>query len=227
MNAIAGFSQLLSAQAFGPIGNDRYQEYAESINESAQSLMTIMENMLLMSDLDKGVTELKDQAVDCGRETQRILALLAPDADVAGIQIAPFARDEWPLMAVDLRAFRQIMANLAGNAVRHAGRGATVHVNAVIAEGSVEFTVSDDGIGIARADLQRILQPFGDIEEQRLAHAGGLGLGLTVAKELSRLLGGSLNIETAAGDGLRATLSLPVSRLVGVSSDTTGKKVSA
>jgi signal transduction histidine kinase len=227
MNAIVGFSQLMSAEAYGPIGNDRYREYVGNVHDSAQSLMSIMENMIVMAELDSGETEMKDQAVDTGREMQRILALLTPDADESGVTLAPLANGGWPMLAVDLRAFRQIMVNLTSNAVQHAGSGAVLRLSTTVAPDAIEFMVVDDGVGIARDDLRRIMRPFEGAADPGIANPTGLGLGLNVARELSALLGGSLRITTGTGEGVSAKVSLPISRLVGIPTEMTYEQKSA
>lgn len=213
MNTIAGSTQLINAQAFGPLGHQRYREEAGAAHESAQSLMSIMENMVLMSELDSGDTALKEQAVDTGREIQRILGLMGAEAGETGVQVEAIQADGWPMISTDLRAFRQIITNLAGNAVRHAGRGASLRVMFDANDRSVTFTMIDDGKGMTQKDLQDILQPFHNDETVK---TNGIGLGLAVSRELAALLGGSLKITTAAGDGLRADLDFPASKLIGV-----------
>lgn len=217
MNTIVGFTQSVVAESHGPLNNERYKAQAGAANDSAQSLASIMENMILMSELDAGETDLRDQAVDSGREVQRIQGLLGAEAEVTGVIIAPPASGGWPLLATDLRAFRQILTNLAGNAVRHAGKGATLRISAETDENEVVFTVQDDGAGIALKDLRRILQlsPAGDITPQ--SDAGSIGIGIAVSRLLAGQLGGSLRITTDRGAGLIARFSLPASRLVGLS----------
>jgi len=183
---------------------------------NAQNLMTLVENMNLMAELESGQTQLRDQAVDSAREIRRILALMEPEAQDAGVRISPMSGDGWPTIAVDLRAFRQIMTNLISNAVRHAGAGARLHVSTTTTDEFVTLSVADDGAGIDPAELRKVLHPASFAPQNPRPDNNSLGLGLTVAKELTGLLDGRLDIESRRGEGLTAHLHLPASRLIGI-----------
>ncbi|WP_417514544.1 ATP-binding protein [Minwuia sp.] len=216
MNAIVGFSEMMNAEIFGPINNRKYREYSASIHVSAEQLMNIIENMIGMAELDAGKKILQRETVDSLVEIRRAIGLFAPEAEEDGVSLWIDETADWPLLAFDRRAFRQIIGNLVSNAVRHAGPGSTARVSTVMDRDQLRIIISDDGVGIPRHELKRILQPFEGVADPAFANAKGIGLGLTMARELAAMHGGSIRIDTVPGNGVSVTVILPQDCVVGV-----------
>ncbi|WP_416897763.1 MAG: ATP-binding protein [Minwuia sp.] len=216
MNAIMGFSELMSAEALGPFQNPKYREYAGNVHGSAQRLMAIIDNMITLADLDDGNVRLQREAVDVLGEIRRAAAMVRPDADAAGILLEIDRDAPWPVLVMDRRSLRQILGNLIGNAAKHAGSGVRVVMSASIDRESVRISVTDDGVGIADADIHRIMQPFESVADPAFANADGIGVGLAVARQLAAIHSGEVSIRPRPGGGLIATLILPATCLAGV-----------
>jgi signal transduction histidine kinase len=111
----------------------------------------------------------------------------------------------------DSGKLRQILLNLLSNAVKFTDSG-EIRVQGHLNGDTAEFSVADDGIGIADENLQRIFEPFWQVQQSATRRAGGTGLGLSVSRSLARLLGGEIRAESKLGEGSKFTLTLPTHR---------------
>ncbi len=154
--------------------------------------------------------QLQDEAVDLSSLTRDVVRLLQPQAETAGVALA--IEDPGPPVMVrgDERRLRQVLLNLAGNALKFtpSGGGATI---AVIArpDGASEIAVRDTGIGIAAVDLPHVMEPFRQVDGSITRSQEGIGLGLAICDRLVRLHGGSLSLVSELGKGTVATILLP------------------
>ena len=120
-----------------------------------------------------------------------------------------------PTVLVDERAMFQVLLNLATNAVRYGFDGGHVILSArLLADGSVEVVVEDDGPGIAAADLPRVMEPFQRVDSKHHRHIQGTGLGLPIVKRLVELHTGTFVLDSEPGRGTRAVIRLPADRVV-------------
>ena len=134
---------------------------------------------------------------------------------VRSITIASHYDGDVPTVMVDERAMFQVLLNLATNAVRYGRDGGSVTLTARrLADGSAEVVVTDDGPGIAAADLPRVMEPFHRIDNPSTRHIQGTGLGLPIVKRLVELHTGTFTLESEPGKGTRAFVRLPASCVV-------------
>jgi len=208
LNAIMGFSDIMRQRLFGPM-SDRYAEYAELIHESGSHLLELINDVLDMSKIEAERFELAREDFDAREAITAVLRLMRGQADRAGIQLRGVL-PAGPLEAdADRRALKQIGINLLSNALKFTPKGGSVTLT-VQARGPVlELVVTDTGVGISSADLDRLGKPYeqaGDAEQRQ----GGSGLGLSLVRAFAKLHGGDMTIESAEGEGTTVTVRMPV-----------------
>jgi signal transduction histidine kinase len=212
LHAVIGFSDLIVNQSAGPIGDRRYLSYAEDIRASATHLLELMTEVLDHAKAEAGHLELIEEPVDLAQVIGFAVRMLKPRADDAGVEIDAH-RTVCAVMG-DERRLRQIMINLLTNAVKFTPAGGRVAIDCreCVDDGGISIDVTDTGIGIAEADLERIFEPF-----ERLGGSGGpegSGLGLPLTRRLVELHGGDIHVASRLGVGTTITIDLPPARTI-------------
>jgi signal transduction histidine kinase len=214
LNAIIGFAELLAGEAFGPLGNPRYRQYAEDIHRSGTHLLGVINDVLDLSKLNAGRLALEEDEIEVGAAVGEAAQMMRVQAASAGLRLVETVEPELPLLRVDPRRLRQILVNLLSNAVKFTPSGGEVRLDAARLGDGVAIVVADTGIGIDPADIPRALERFGQVDGRLARKHEGTGLGLPLSKSLMELHGGRLEIESAgAGAGTRVTLAFPAFRL--------------
>ncbi|UCH73473.1 MAG: PAS domain-containing protein [Rhodospirillales bacterium] len=212
LNAIIGFSEVISNQTFGPVGIDKYLEYAHDIHESADHLLAVVNDILDLSKIEAGRATLVLEDVDASDLVDSCLRLIHGRAAEARLQLRRQVDATLPKLRVDPLKIKQILINLLSNAIKFTRSGGTVTIRvAPIPEGGVLFAVSDTGIGIAQQDMAKAIETYGRIERDASQRVEGTGLGLPLAKALAELHGGELVIDSRAGKGTTVEVRLPAS----------------
>jgi len=212
LNAIIGFSEVISNETFGPVGIDKYLEYARDIHDSADHLLAVVNDILDLSKIEAGRATLVLEDVEAAELVDSCLRLIHGRAADARLQLRRMIEESLPRLRVDPLKLKQILINLLSNAVKFTRSGGTVTLRAFsTAEGGVAFAVSDTGIGIAEEDLSKAIETYGQVESTDGVRVEGTGLGLPLAKALAELHGGELKIESSAGKGTTVTVILPPS----------------
>jgi two-component system cell cycle sensor histidine kinase PleC len=213
LNAINGFSEIMLAEMYGPLGDSRYADYAQDIHNSGQHLLALINDILDMSKIEAGKMTLHFEPLAICDVVEDAARLVRTKADAAGLALEVVVSD-LPEVEADYRALKQVLLNLLSNAVKFTPRGGRVRVIAAPAEGEggarVRLSVQDTGIGIAPEDLARLARPFEQIESQQAKTQQGTGLGLALTKSLVEMHGGLLELKSAPGQGTTASFSLPV-----------------
>ncbi len=211
LNAILGFSEIMTQEMFGPLGNDRYRDYARTIHGSGSHLLALITNILEMSRIEAGKRELQLGPVGVADSVADVLALLDPLARGRGITLGPGRGPIGARVQADALALRQILINVLGNAVKFTGNGGTVTITWAVKGRLVEIAIADNGPGIRPELLGRLGRPFesGQAERSDIAGSGGTGLGLAISQDLAQMQGGSLIIASTLGAGTTVTLCLP------------------
>jgi two-component system cell cycle sensor histidine kinase PleC len=210
LNAINGFSEIMLAEMFGPLGDTRYRDYAQDILNSGQHLLALINDILDMSKIEAGKMSLNLEPVSLDDVAEEAVRLVRTRAEAAGLELT-LELPSLPQIEADYRAVKQVLLNLLSNAVKFTPRGGRVAVRAE-PQGAdhVRVSVQDNGIGIAPDDLERLARPFEQIESQHAKTQQGTGLGLALSKALLEMHGGMLDIISAPGQGTTVTFSLPV-----------------
>jgi signal transduction histidine kinase len=211
LNAIIGFSDVMSRQLLGPLGTDRYRAYADDIGNSGKHLLQIINDVLDMAKIEAGRGELTLATCDVGEIVAACLRMVSERAEAGQIMLAAESAGDLPSIIADERALRQVLLNLLSNSVKFTRPGGCVTVATAAAESGLVITVTDTGIGIAEEDLAHVLEPFAQAESGLARNFDGTGLGLPIAKALTALHGGSLELASTVGVGTTVTLRLPAS----------------
>lgn len=215
LNAIIGFSEIMVHGMFGPLGNDRYREYATHIHQSGIHLLDLINNILDMSKLEAGRFALEERPVALGEVIAACAALNEVPAGKGGVSVSVEMAGDPPWVMADERALRQILLNLLSNAVKFTPAGGTVTVTVESPSGGpVALRIADTGIGISPEAMEHITEPFHQADTSISRRFGGTGLGLAITRSLVELHGGTLDIDSREGSGTTVTVSLPRERVV-------------
>ncbi|HEY5107714.1 MAG TPA: ATP-binding protein [Caulobacteraceae bacterium] len=213
LNAINGFSEIMLAEMYGPLGDRRYVEYASDILTSGGHLLALINDILDMSKIEAGKLNLRFEPVAVEELVEDAARLVRHRAEAAGLALI-IDLPALPEIDGDYRAIKQVLLNLLSNAIKFTPKGGSVAIRAQLgadAQGQrVRILVSDTGIGIAPEDLSRIARPFEQVENQHAKTRQGTGLGLALSKSLIELHGGALILESLPGQGTTASFVLPV-----------------
>ncbi|MGK2742173.1 ATP-binding protein [Tepidicaulis sp. LMO-SS28] len=214
LNAIIGFSEIMHTELFGALGDDHYSDYAKDILMSGRHLLSVIDDILDISKIEAGRYELEDRDVTIEDVIEWSVLLTQPKANEKHITIASTLAPELPRLIADLRAMRQILLNLLANAVKFTPNYGRISINVEIAaNGGLEITVSDTGIGIPADKIEYVMQPFGQATNHLTEHQSGTGLGLPICKSLIEMHEGTLQLESRENEGTTVHLWLPPARL--------------
>jgi signal transduction histidine kinase len=214
LNAVIGFSDVLLAELYGPLGSERYQEYAQDIHDSGTHLLSLINDVLDLSRLDAEQASLEDDEFAIEEVVVEAKRMIEPQAEKCGVVLSNDVPNDLPMVRADRRRIRQILLNLMSNATKFTHPGGSVHVSAhCTAEGMV-VSVADTGIGIAKNDIPKAFERFGQVDSRLARKYQGTGLGLPLAKQLTELHGGRLTLTSAVGVGTTVTFSLPLDRVI-------------
>ena len=213
LNAIIGFSQIIKDHLMGP-GRPIYAEYARDILKSGEHLLEIINNLLDISKIEAGKTELREELVDPMKIVSDSVAAMRVQATDKKIELTTDIPSATPFVRGDTLRLRQVLINLVSNAVKFTEAGGVTVSVAFDPASGLSFTVADTGIGMSPDEAVKALEPFGQIDNAVTKKYVGTGLGLPLAKSLVALHGGRLEIASVKGHGTRITVHLPPERIV-------------
>jgi signal transduction histidine kinase len=213
LNAIIGFSEALDEGHFGALP-PRPRGYIRDIRDAGRHLLAVINNILDLSKVEAGKVDLVEEPVDIPTLVEDSVVLIRDAAHEKNLALSvQIASGLPPLMADPLR-LKQILVNLLSNAIKFTAGGGRVTVAAAQEpDGRLAITVADTGIGIAPDDIQKVLSPFGQVENIFTRSHQGSGLGLPLSKALVELHGGTLTIESELDHGTVVTARMPAERL--------------
>jgi PAS domain S-box-containing protein len=210
LNAIIGFSDILSREMFGPLGGERYLEYARLINESGTMLLDLINDLLDMSKIEAGKFQLHYEQVNLGDTVTSCVRLIEKRAEEKRLVVTVKVEPETVHLKADHRAIKQILLNLLSNAVKFTNEGDRIDVHVKKCGASASIVVADTGVGIPAHVLPRLAQPFEQASTDAAKMHGGSGLGLALVKSLTQLHGGELKLESEEGRGTTVTAIIPL-----------------
>jgi signal transduction histidine kinase len=209
LNAILGYTDLLLAGVPAPIA-ELAQQKVERIGLSARHLLELIEEILTFSRLEAGEEKVDVEPVEIRGLMAEVQALTEPMALAKAIRYEFVTPLDARVIASDARKLRQILVNLLGNAIKFTDAGA-VTLSLADGDGTLRFVVSDSGLGIDPEHLDKVFEPFWQVDDGATRRSGGTGLGLSVTRRLARLLGGEVTVASEVGKGSVFTLELPIS----------------
>ena len=214
LNAIIGFSEVLGERMFGEL-NDKQAEYIQDILSSGRHLLSLINDILDLSKVEAGRMELELSRFDLPAAIGSAVILVRERATRHGLALDVSVDDRLGAFVGDERKIRQVLLNLLSNAVKFTPEGGRVAVRAAPADGAVEVSVSDTGIGIAPEDQEAIFQEFRQVGTDYARKREGTGLGLALARRFVDLHGGRIWVKSRLGRGLHLHLHAPGETMAG------------
>jgi PAS domain S-box-containing protein len=210
LNAILGFSDIIRSQTFGPVGSERYREYACDIHNSGTHLLSLINDILDLSRLDAGKMDLQLEFVDVAALVADCVHSVDVQASKSGIRIDMESGHRSWRLRIDARRVRQMLLNLLSNAVKFTEAGGNIRITLGPRQDGFAIAIADTGIGIAPENLVRAMERFGQIDSSTSRRYEGTGLGLPLTKHLAELHGATFDIQSRVGVGTTATILFPL-----------------
>jgi signal transduction histidine kinase len=212
LNAIIGFSELMVTEMMGPLGNDKYRAYARDIHDSGSHLLAVINDILDLSKAEAGKLELDESWFQVDEVVAAACRLLSQRAAAAKLTLVVSLPDA-PMLHADERKLKQVIINLLANAIKFTKPGGRVELTVTVTSAGINFAVTDTGIGIPAAYLDRVLLPFVQVDNSFSRPHQGTGLGLPLVKAITELHDGRLQLESQEGVGTTVSVLLPLERL--------------
>jgi len=211
LNHIIGFSEILTQQVFGPIGNEKYLEYINGIHDSGLHLNNTIMNILTLADV---VAKKRKPEIHPCKVTSCIEDLFefhTNQANESGVDFVCDVSPDIPLISGDRALIHQALSALVSNAIKFSAGQGRVDLTATKSnqKGWVQLEVRDHGIGMSTDELNAALEPFSQVNKGMSRQFEGIGMGLTMAKILTESMSGSFAITSAISSGTTATMLLP------------------
>jgi PAS domain S-box-containing protein len=208
LNAIMGYTDLLDAEIAGEL-SDKQRKQVDRIRASARHLLQLIEEILSFARIEAGGEEISLTLADARDIARDAAFVIEPMAESKGLTFDRDVPDGEIVAETDAGKVRQILVNLLSNAVKFTERGGvTLRVRA--GSEQVHFDVIDTGIGIPQEQIDRIFDPFWQVERPNTRRAGGTGLGLSVSRRYIRMLRGEISLESEPGRGTHVTVTIPL-----------------
>jgi signal transduction histidine kinase len=207
LTALAGYEELLVDAVLGPL-SDSQREVLERMHYVTAHLAAVIEDVLAYTNLETGAEVVRPTDFLAADLLSAVAAVVHPLADSKKIPTVCESAARPIRMTTDIDKARQILVNLAGNAIKFTDSG-EVRLSVTEVDGNVRFSVSDTGMGIAEGDIPRLFRPFTQLDSGLTRRHGGTGLGLYISDRLARLLGGRIDVQSVPGQGSTFTLILP------------------
>lgn len=215
LNAIIGFSELMLVTAETDTSNKQQQEYLTDIHDAAHHLLSLINDILDLSKIEAGASELNEEVVDAVEVAESVLRVVRERADKAGVTLTFTQEEPLPPIFVDERKLKQALLNLLTNAIKFTEEGGLVTLKIKSkADSGFIFQVVDSGIGMAPEDVPKALRKFGQVDSDLNRRYEGTGLGLPLTKALIEMHQGALEVKSTRGKGTTVTLRLPAIRIV-------------
>lgn len=208
MNAVIGLTDALLTEEL----TATQREQLELLERSGRAMVALIGDLLDITKIEAGQLELEVSTFDLGQLLSDVGALFRPTALSKGLELVVEVADDVPRWVLgDPLRTRQILANLVGNATKFTEAGKVRLAARALGGARVEVTIADTGIGIPAELVPKLFEKFFQADVSHTRRYGGTGLGLAIARELAEMMGGGIEVESAAGAGtlMRVTLTLP------------------
>jgi len=223
LNAIIGFSEVLLERMFGEV-NAKQDEYLTDILSSGRHLLSLINDILDLSKIEAGRMELELGTFSLPLALENALTLVRERALRHEVGLELVIDQRLGDFVGDERKIKQILVNLLSNAVKFTPSGGQVRVKALPADGAIEISVADTGVGIAPEHQEVIFEEFRQVSSDYARKVEGTGLGLTLTKKFVELHGGRIWVKSEVGRGSTFTFTLPMRSGAPVKEDTHGPR---
>jgi signal transduction histidine kinase len=206
LTAIVGYADLLAMGIPHALPAESATQ-VERIRKSAQHLMYLMNELLTFTRLDAGHESVNARDVDVREVVREVATFMEPAAAAHGLRLKTFLPAEPVRLHTDPDKLRQVLLNLAGNAVKYTPQG-EVQIRLSRVEDGARMQVEDTGMGIGAEDLAKIYEPFWQVDASQRSKDGGTGLGLSIVRRMVDLLGGRVDVASTVGKGTTFTVTV-------------------
>ncbi len=222
LNDILGFSTLMGNE-FALSEDTELFEYNENIKKSGEALLHLLNNIIDISKIESNSFQLNESACDIGEITRKLIDKFTPMAEIKGLQLV-YQEAKTPVFSADNQAVQHILTNLIDNAIRYTEKG-FIKISHTFQNNEIVWRVKDTGIGIDKAFLPDIFEPF---RQQTLGYSKntfqGAGLGLPLVKNMLRIMGGRIEIESEKAVGTTVTVYFPFKKFTPQKAESEKKK---
>lgn len=208
LNSIIALSDILLARMDGDL-TDEQDKQIKIIEKSGRHLLELISDILDLAKIEAGRMEISTEEFHIEDVVEDARTTVAPLATDKGHDIAFVTEVDIPLISSDRNKLKQILLNLLSNAVKFTPKGGSIAIYARHKDDSVEILVKDNGIGIARENLEKIFDEFRQVDGSYTRKYGGTGLGLAITRRFVNLLGGEIGVESEIGKGTTFTVIIP------------------
>lgn len=213
LNAVIGFSEALESGIFGTM-TGKQGEYVSDIRRSGQHLLSLINDVLDTTKIESGQYHLHEETLAIPAVLAQSLRQIEPIAMEKGIVLSVSIEPGLPDLLADERALRQVLLNLLSNAVKFTPSDGRIVVTAGLSEGGLRLRITDTGIGIPQGELEKVMEPFHQVDNSHTRRYAGTGLGLPLVKSLVDMHRGILTLSSVVGRGTTVTVLLPADRLL-------------
>ncbi len=214
LNSVIGFAEIIKNETYGVLAQKEYKEYAENIFGSGRKLLNVINEILDVSHIEAGNRELKEGVVSIQDSITSSLEMMNGKINDKKIRVENKVMDSTFSIIGEKHAVKQMLLNLMSNAIRFSADNSYIMIDAELDhDQNLRVSITDTGIGLTDAELEKALSPFGQINNDHSRDTSGTGLGLTLVKSLIELHGGELEMVSQKNIGTTATLIFPEKRV--------------
>jgi signal transduction histidine kinase len=208
LNAISGYVDILKTGLHGPL-NEKQQESLGRMQRNQQHLLGLINDVLSFARVEAGHLQLKPTTLPIGQAIDAVESLILPELQRKAIVLTRQTFDETLSACADPEKLQQVLLNLLSNAAKFTDNGGRIAIGAEVMKGQVRIWVRDSGIGIPKEQLSRVFEAFFQVDRGTTRIYPGIGLGLTIARDLARAMHGEVTLESEVGAGTTASVILP------------------
>ncbi|MBE7638016.1 PAS domain-containing protein [Sneathiella sp. P13V-1] len=214
LNAVIGFSEILKTEAFGPLGHDNYQDYANDIHSAGEHLLKVINDILDVAKIEAGQLQLYEREVSLYDIVHSCFRMLSVRADEGEIKLLSELPEDMPCLYGDETRLKQIFVNLISNAVKFTRPGGKVTVKYNITPvGDLQIKIVDTGVGIAEKDIPTVLSRFGQVQSTYARSNEGTGIGLTLVQLIVSMHQGTFDLQSVVDVGTTCIVTFPANRI--------------
>jgi signal transduction histidine kinase len=208
LNAISGYVDLISMEMYDTL-TEVQRAYLSRIQTNQQHLLHMIEDVLSFAKVEAGRLTLTMSTVPVSDMLTSLESTIEPEVRRKGLTLERDVSDPSLVVRADPERLRQVLLNLLANAVKFTPTGGRIFIDAERDSDRIRIRVRDTGIGIPADQLERVFEPFFQVDHGMTRSYAGIGLGLAIARDFTRAMGGELRLESQAGSGTTAVLELP------------------